>query len=267
MTSNVKISVLMGIYNCAGTLVEAVTCVINQTYADWELILCDDGSTDHTYEVAKELAQTDKRILLIRNDYNMGLAATLNHCLTYAKGEFVARMDGDDVCDLNRFRKELTLFKKYPDIAVVSTGMTVFDESGVYGKALFPERPSIYSIFKSTPFCHAAMMMKTTILEELNGYRDVKEVERIEDYDLWVRLYQAGYSGYNIQEYLYSMRDDRAALKRKKLAFRMNEYKLKLRICRLFNLSLRYKILSIKPILIGLLPAFIYTFLHKLRLR
>ena len=96
---NPKISVLMGIYNCADTLPQAVASIQKQTYPNWELILCDDGSSDHTYEVAQALAAKDDRIVLLHNDRNLGLNQTLNACLAVATGDYIARMDGDDDCD------------------------------------------------------------------------------------------------------------------------------------------------------------------------
>ena len=98
-----KVSVLMGIYNCAKTLPQAVDAIRRQTYNNWELILCDDGSTDDTYLVAWELAAKDKRILLLRNEKNLGLNQTLNNCLAAATGEYIARMDGEDDCLPERF--------------------------------------------------------------------------------------------------------------------------------------------------------------------
>ena len=88
------ISVLMGIYNCASTLEEAVSCIQAQSYTDWELIMCDDGSADNTLAAAQQLAAQDTRIKVLCNDHNMGRAATLNRCLGEAKGKYVARMDG-----------------------------------------------------------------------------------------------------------------------------------------------------------------------------
>ena len=98
MDESPVISVIMGIYNCAETLPRAVECIQNQTFSDWELIMCDDGSSDDTYEAALELAKNDSRLVVIRNDKNMSLAPTLNKCLSYARGKYIARMDGDDLC-------------------------------------------------------------------------------------------------------------------------------------------------------------------------
>ena len=97
--NEVMISVIMGIYNCAGTLSEAIESILNQTITNWELIMCDDGSTDDTYNVAKEYALVHKeKIVLLKNKKNMGLNYTLNRCLSVAKGNYIARMDGDDLC-------------------------------------------------------------------------------------------------------------------------------------------------------------------------
>ena len=104
-----QISVLMGIYNCADTLEEAVNSIINQTFNDWELIMCDDCSTDNTLEVAQKIAEKDSRIKVIKNEKNLTLAPTLNRCIEVASGKYVARMDGDDICDPTRFEKEIEI--------------------------------------------------------------------------------------------------------------------------------------------------------------
>ena len=102
-----KISVLMGAYNCAQTIGASIQAIQAQTFSDWEMIICDDGSTDNSVEVIREYMEKDARIKLLVNDANHGLAYTLNRCLENAKGEYCARMDGDDVCDASRFEKQL----------------------------------------------------------------------------------------------------------------------------------------------------------------
>ena len=92
-----RISVLMGVYNCASTLPEALDSLYSQTYKDFKIILCDDGSQDNTYKIAKEYVEKYDNIVLISNGKNKGLNYTLNHCLEYADTEYCARMDGDDI--------------------------------------------------------------------------------------------------------------------------------------------------------------------------
>lgn len=90
-----KISVIMGIFNCEQTLSEAITCIFAQTYSNWELILCDDGSTDSTAMIAQKYAQMyPHKIVLLKNAQNLGLNETLNRCLQFAKGEYIAKIVG-----------------------------------------------------------------------------------------------------------------------------------------------------------------------------
>lgn len=122
-----KISVIMGIYNCASTLDEAINSIINQTYENWELIMCDDGSKDDTYQ--KALSYKEKygdKFIVLKNKNNEGLNYTLNRCLEVATGEYVARMDGDDISLETRFEKEIDYLETHPEIAIVSTPMIFF---------------------------------------------------------------------------------------------------------------------------------------------
>lgn len=267
MADSPLVSILMGIYNCAGTLKDAVACIKNQTYGNWELILCDDASTDATKQIAQKLMQEDDRIRLIGNQKNMGLAFTLNRCLELAQGEYVARMDGDDLCGVTRLEKEVKILQEHPEYAVVSTWMDNFDENGTYGQRRYMPSPGVKDLLRHSPFCHAASMMRKHVLLEVGGYRTEPQVLRVEDYDLWTRLYKAGFRGYNIQEFLYSMRDDRSAVKRRKFRYRLNEYRVKKEICRAFHLPVKDRLLTFRPVVVGLLPKFIYARLHKKRVQ
>lgn len=259
------ISILMGIYNCASTLQKAVSCVQAQSYTDWELIMCDDGSSDNTPEMANQLASEDSRIKVICNDHNMGLAATLNHCLSAASGEFVARMDGDDVCPHDRFERELCFLQNHPEYALVSGWMECYDDQGTYGIIRYQEKPQYQDFVRGSQFCHAGSMMRRDVLQKLGGYSTTPDTERVEDYDLWVKLYAAGYKGYNLQQVVYSMCDDRNAYHRRKFKYRMNESRVSYRVykdCHLPLSKLRYPIL---PICKGVLPQCLYSIFHRKR--
>lgn len=262
-----RISVLMGIYNCAGTLPEAIDCILAQTVTDWQLILCDDGSADDTYAVAKKYAERyPDQILLLKNERNMGLNYTLNHCLSEAKGEFVARMDGDDLCSPDRFEKELAALEQNPDMAVVSTAMEYFDETGVWGRNHPTARPQPEDFLYGTPFCHAPCMARRAAVEAVGGYTDDEKFLRVEDFDLWVKLYAAGCRGMNLDEPLYQMRDDRNAFSRRKFRFRINEARVICKAVRLLKLPKRGYLRALRPILVGLMPMWLYKKLHKKRL-
>lgn len=250
-----KISVLMGIYNCADTLVQAVASIQNQTYTNWELILCDDGSKDHTYEVAKKLAAVDSRIVLLRNEQNLGLNATLNRCLSVASGEYVARMDGDDDCMPERFDKQIAFMELHPEYQIVSSSMILFDEAGEWGKVSCPEYPQPKDTVGGTAFCHAAVMMKKDCLDVVGGYTEDRRMLRVEDVNLWIKLYAAGYRGYNIQELLYRMRNDQNALNRRKYIYRINSTYVRLKGCRMLNLGPESYLRAFVPMINGLVPA------------
>lgn len=257
------ISVAMGIYNCADTLENAVRCIQEQTYPNWELILCDDASTDSTFEIAYTLSSQDSRIHLLRNDRNLTLAPTLNRCIRQAKGEYIARMDGDDICEATRFEKEIEILQKEPSIAVVSCQMNLFDKAGVFRTVEYPQNPTSHDLCKKTQFCHAGCMIRTSVLKALGGYSENKYCARVEDYDLWVRLYAAGYHGYNIQEPLYSMRDDRDAVRRRSFRARCNESRVIVRACKAANTFPFEYLRGLKPIVKGFVPTPIYRIIHR----
>ena len=262
-----KISVLMGIYNCAATLPEAIECILAQTVTDWELILCDDGSGDNTYAVAQEYRDRyPDQIILLQNEKNMGLNYTLNHCLSRAGGEFIARMDGDDLCAPDRFEKELKALEENPQMAVVSTEMTYFDETGTWGRSHAIPLPEPKHFVYGTPFCHAPCMARRAAVCSVGGYTDDAKYLRVEDYDLWVKLYAAGYRGMNLQEPLYQMRDDRNAFSRRKFKYRINEARVISKAVRLLKLPFWNYLRALRPVVVGLLPSGLYKWMHKKRL-
>lgn len=264
---NPVISVIMGIYNCGDTLSEAIECIVNQTFSDWELIMCDDGSNDDTYEIAISYKEKyPEKIIVLQNEKNRGLNYTLNKCLKQAKGKYIARMDGDDRCDKERFAIEINVLEKEPEIAIVSTDMEFFDESGVWGKISHPEYPVPEDFVKESPFCHAPCMVKREAYMKVKGYSVSDKLLRVEDYHLWIKMYKCGYRGKNIHKCLYQMRDDRNAYSRRSFKNRLNEYYVKRLAIRNFRLKKWNYLLALRPIIVGLLPNCVYDKLHKGRL-
>lgn len=262
-----KISVLMGIYNCADTLPEAIESILNQTVQDFELILCEDGSRDDTYAVALDYQRRyPDKIVLLKNEKNLGLNLTLNRCLAVARGEYIARMDGDDRCDANRFEKELAVLEARPDLALVGSAIRLFDDRGVWGIRVLPENPTKEEFSHGNPFNHGSCMGRKAAFDAMGGYSEDPRVVRVEDYHLWIRMYEAGYRGMNLQEPLYDLRSDLAATGRRRLKARLNEaYVTGTAISRLKLPVWRY-LLTLRPILLGLLPRKFYLKLHKKKL-
>lgn len=146
--SKSRITILMAIYNCAPTLAEAIDSLYAQTYQNFKLVLCDDGSTDETYNVAKEYADRYSIIILLKNEKNIKLAASLNRCLEFADTEYIARMDGDDISLPTRFEKEIEFLDNNPEYAVVSSPMIYFDESGDWGEGKAKSKPGLDALKK-----------------------------------------------------------------------------------------------------------------------
>lgn len=258
------ISVIMGIYNCSKTLQEALDSLYSQTYQDFEIILCDDGSVDDTYSLAFENTKKRDNIVLLKNDKNLGLNATLNKCLSVAKGKYIARMDGDDVSLPERFEKELQFLENNPAYAIVSTPMMRFDENGVFKvDNADAHEPLIKDFAKGTPFCHAPCMVRAEAYRSVEGYSVSDRLLRVEDYHLWIKMYAKGYKGFVLSEPLYMMRDDRNAVLRRNFRNRKNEAYVRYLACKTFNLPMVSYIYVLRPIVVGLLPKSLYNRLHK----
>ena len=263
-----RVSILMGIYNNSNTLSEAIESVIKQTYTDWKLIMCDDGSIDNTYAIAEEYKNKyPQKIILIKNDKNIGLNYTLNHCLQYVDTEYVARMDGDDISLPTRLEKQVKFLDSHPEYSIVSTPMIYFDEEGDFRIGVSRGEPDVNTFVKGTPFCHAPCMVRTEAYNAVNGYSVSKKLLRVEDWDLWVRMYAAGFKGYNLSEPLYKMRDDRNAYSRRKFKYRINESRVSASAVKKLKLSKINYIWVLRPIIAGLAPKFIYNLVHKRKVK
>ncbi len=262
------INIIMGIYNCQDTLQEAVMSLINQSYKDWTLIMCDDGSTDRTYEVASMLRDKyPDQIVLLKNAHNRGLNYTLNKCLKEANCKYIARMDGDDRCSPERLEQEVAVLESEPDISIVSTDMAYFDETGTWGRICHPDYPTKMDFVSGSPFCHAPCLVRKEAFDAVNGYSESPYLLRVEDYHLWFKMYLKGFKGKNIHEVLYEMRDDRNAYSRRKFKYRINEAYVKYLIVKEFHLPLYSYIHVLRPVIVGLLPNHLYDFLHKWNLK
>lgn len=264
-----KVSIIMGIYNCEDTLSEAINSILEQTFLDWEFIMCDDGSTDNTLQIANDYAKRfPEKIVVIRNNCNCGLNYTLNHCLEYVRGEYIARMDGDDISLPERLQKENDFLDAHPEYAIVSSSMIFFDSGGDWGENRMIEIPQIRDFVFHAPFhCHAPCMIRKEAYMAVGGYTVDKRLLRFEDCNLWYKLYSKGYRGYNLQESLYKMRDDRAAYHRRTPSSRMRGVYVQYTGFHMVHMPLKYYpyliVEFLKSLLIVIIPERLYTALHK----
>lgn len=260
-----EVSILMGIYNCAETLPEAIDSILAQTYTDWELILCDDGSADDTYAVADGYRKRfPDKIILLKNERNMGLNHTLNRCLAHAQGSYIARMDGDDISLPRRLETEIDVLRVEPEIAVVSCPMIYFDGAEEYTSSNpVCEYPRPEQLVHGPVHCHAPCMLRADVMRSVGGYSVDRKLLRVEDWHLWLKIYAAGYRGKNISEHLYKMRDDRNAAHRRKFRYRLNEAYVSALATKTLGLPKWKYVFLLRSILVGLLPGPVYRYLHK----
>lgn len=197
-----KISVIMPVYNGEKYLKEAIDSILKQTFSDFELLLINDGSTDSTEAIIK--SYDDVRIVYIKNEKNLGLIKTLNKGLDIAKGEFIARMDQDDISHPERFEKQLIIFEKNPEIGVCATLFTPFNNTEEH-KTI--EHPELHKSIKINLLALCIIGHPTVMLRKnaIDNFRYDERFQAAEDYELWTRLVTST-QFYNIQESLLQYR-------------------------------------------------------------
>ncbi len=248
-----KVSVLMSIYNNESSLDASVGSIVGQTFADWELILWNDASTDGSLERLERWQQKDSRIKLYSNSRNLGLAASLNLALEKSAGQYIARMDGDDIALPHRLAQQVLFLDSHPQYAILGTACTLFDEAGEWGTRSALNLPQKKDFLWGSQFIHPATVMRRDALVSVGGYRVCRDTLRAEDYDLFMRMYAQGYAGYNLQEPLLRYYEPRGP-RRVRYALRFREAKVRLKGFRALGLIPRGLPYVIKPLLVGLLP-------------
>ena len=203
-----QVSVIMGVYNQWNreALQKAVKSILNQTLTDFEFIIYDDGSDPEVAGYIRELEKLDERIVLIGKEENHGLAFSLNMCIGVAKGKYIARMDADDIALPERLQVQYDFMEQHKEYAWCGCNTRLFDENGVWGERKMPELPSDKDYLPFSPFIHPTVMYRRKLFEKNEGYHVSPETLRCEDYEIFMRLHQLGYQGYNIQEPLLHMR-------------------------------------------------------------
>ncbi|WP_417939630.1 glycosyltransferase family 2 protein [Flavobacterium sp. RS13.1] len=181
---NPKITVLMPVYNCELYIRESIESILNQTFDDFEFLIIDDASTDSTVDKIK--MYNDKRIKLIEKSLNTGLTNSLNYGLAIAKGEYIARMDGDDISLPKRFEKQIAFLDQNQDVILCGTLYKIIGTEKVCEHPLFHDEIKV-KLISGCYIAHPTVMIRKFILEQNKiSYDSTKEPA--EDYDLWSRL-------------------------------------------------------------------------------
>lgn len=177
-----KVSVILPVYNCENFIFETVQSVLNQTFTDFELLIIDDCSTDRTVSIINQF--NDKRIQLIVKEKNTGYTDSLNYAISIAKGQYIARMDGDDICVATRFEKQVAFLDANPKIILCGSAIQIIGTDTILRHPASHEAIKVKLCF-GTSFYHPSVMGRVEVFRA-NLYD--KTYEPAEDYDLWTRL-------------------------------------------------------------------------------
>lgn len=262
---NVMVSVIMSSCNPKDTrnLIRAVRSVIGQSYRNWELILIDDGSQKKYAEIIRKVSSLDQRIHYIRNESNKGLAFSLNRGIRLAKGKYIARMDDDDYSRKDRLQKQVEFLNNYPQYQWVGSNALLKDKNEIWGCRKMPVIPGKKHFLRYSPYIHPSVMFRKRPVFAKEGYSISKAFTQCEDYELFLRLYEQGYRGYNLQEPLIIYHEDKHSYEKRKYGRRIREAKLRQHHFKKLKINPFYRSLFvIKPLLVGCIPG---TIQHRIR--
>ncbi|MBQ3116174.1 MAG: glycosyltransferase family 2 protein [Clostridia bacterium] len=213
------ISVIMPTFNTPKEMLEqAINSILNQTYGDFEFIIINDCSTDDTAEYLRTFS--DKRIRVIENQKNLGITKSLNVGIREAKGEYIARMDSDDIAYPERFEKQLKFMQDNPSVIVCGTWIQAFGSKNYTAKRVLPNREylacsfvfgNIYGLSHPTAFFRADLLKQNDV--EYN-----EELPTAQDYGMWTECVKYGEIA-NVSEVLLSYRvhDSQVSIAKKEL--------------------------------------------------
>ena len=182
------VSVIIPCYNAELYVEQAVLSIMNQTYNKLEIIVINDASTDNTGEILKRLASLDERIMYIENRENIKLVDRLNKGISLASGEFIARMDADDISMPLRIERQVEFLLSNPSVGVVGTNALLIKENNVgklFSKPLLDKEIKL-ELFINSPFIHPSVMMNRSLLDKVGGYSS--NYYQVEDFALWVEM-------------------------------------------------------------------------------
>ncbi|HET6251733.1 MAG TPA: glycosyltransferase [Tepidisphaeraceae bacterium] len=188
------VSVIMPLYNTERHLPAALDSVLGQTFTDFEIIAVDDGSKDGTLAILRDYEERDSRLRVVSRP-NTGIVGALNDGLALARGEFIARMDGDDLCLPERFARQIDHLRNNPQCVLVGSQVLLIDPDGA---PICPHTQTRFSheeidhdhLNRGWPVIHPSVMMRRQAVEKVGGYRE--EYKWLEDHDLFLRLAEIG---------------------------------------------------------------------------
>lgn len=251
------ISVCMGVryrQENLSLLERSVRSIQAQTYSNWEFLICERDSVPAARERLAKFVREDSRIRLIDGIGTAALSGQLNRCLAQARGNWIARMDDDDYSDPQRFTLQMDHLWKKPQVAFVGCVANLERDGQPAGLRQLPAKPEVKDFLFVQPFLHPALLFRREALAAVGGYSEEPRCLGCEDYDLLLRLYEAGYRGENLQDPLLTYTLPPIGSKKRTMALRWNEVKTRSARFRALGLLPGAFAYVIKPVVVGLLP-------------
>lgn len=163
-----KVSVVMSVYNGEKYLAEAIESILNQTFRDFEFIIIDDASVDNSYKILEEYKKKDERIILLKNEKNLGLTKSLNIGIKKAQGEYIARMDADDISLPKRFEKQVDFLNKNKEISLLGSAIEIIGKQNLKHQIIFVPSKIKNIFYHHNPLIHSTWMFRREVLDKVN---------------------------------------------------------------------------------------------------
>jgi len=217
MTSEPLVSIILPVFNTDMYLTEAIQSILEQSYTNFELLVIDDCSTDTSFKISSTFERSDKRIRAFRQERNLGIVAALNRGIDLAQGEYVARMDADDISMPYRIMRQVEYLEFHQDVGILGGNIQYIDKDGLlidFPGFLFRGDLTIrWNLLFLNPFHHPTVMMRKSIIDN-NKLRYDAAAKHVEDYELWGRMLKVT-QGDNLPDYLIKYRIHQTNIGRK----------------------------------------------------
>jgi glycosyltransferase involved in cell wall biosynthesis len=194
-----QLSVVLPVYNAARFLRNALDSILDQDFSDFECVAINDGSTDESPSILEEYERRDVRLRVVHQP-NLGLVDTLNRGIALSRAPLIARMDADDICLPGRFRTQMAYFRGRNDLGVLGGQIQLIDQGGQILRLVdYPAGGRELESFlcRGSPVAHPAVVLRKAAVEQVGLYR--RAYLHAEDYDLWLRVHEAGYAIENVK--------------------------------------------------------------------
>ena len=202
-----KVSVILPAYNAEKYIDEAIKSILLQSFTDYEFIIINDGSTDNTLKIIESFQSQDKRIKVINRE-NKGLVYSLNEGISVAKGEYIARMDADDISEIARLEEQVALLDSGADICGCHYE-EIDDNGSVISIKKVPLNSSaiILCLGRTVPFAHGSVMFKKAKFQKYGLRYGMTTYSKAEDYALWCEMYNKSFVFKNVDSFLFKYRN------------------------------------------------------------